>query len=102
MGCSISFQALSFKRRQTQQSGSSVAPELSPPHTEHLIVFFNLSVEIERLACSRISAAITGPGFGSGFRRMKFPSQFQYRRNRFVTQPELEQWRTTTLPSLGW
>ena len=33
--CSISFQALIFKRRQTQQSGSSPGIEVSAPQTEH-------------------------------------------------------------------
>lgn len=75
MDWSISRQALTFKRRHTQHSGSSPLPELSAPHTEHFSTFFNRSVEIERFACSRISAATTGSGFGSGFRRIAYPSQ---------------------------
>lgn len=42
--------------------------EVSAPHTVHLAVLFSLSVAKDRLACSRISAAITGSCLGCGLR----------------------------------
>ena len=47
--CSISRQALIFKRRQTQHSGSAAAMVVSAPHTEHLAAFLRRSGETATL-----------------------------------------------------
>ena len=61
--CSISRQALIFKRRHTQQRGSLPTVVVSPPHTEHFATLVvSLSLEIDRLACSSRSAGTTGSG----------------------------------------
>lgn len=67
--CSISRQALILSRRQTQQSCSlDASTRVSAPHTEHLQAFFKRSGEMDCLACSSISAGMTGSGFGCNFR----------------------------------
>jgi hypothetical protein len=66
--CSLSRQALIFKRRQTQQSCSGSSEDVSAPHTVHFRVFFNWSFDKERLAFSRISAGTTGSDLACVFR----------------------------------
>ena len=59
---------------------------VSAPQTEHLAGFFSRSGEMERLACSRISAGTIGSAFVGVFRRMNY-RRFHYRRNRRLLQP---------------
>ena len=73
--CSISRQALTLRRRQTQQSGSVDPIVVSAPQTEHKTTFFRRSVEIDCFACSRIWGGMTGSGFGCILRLM-FPVLF--------------------------
>lgn len=70
----MSRQALILRRRQTQQSGSSPAITVSAPHTEHFATFLRWSAVIDRFACSRISAGITGSALGCTFRLILVPS----------------------------
>jgi hypothetical protein len=61
--CSLSRHALIFKRRQTQQSGSSEVIVVSAPQTEHFTTGLVRSGDIERFASSRIAAGTTVSGF---------------------------------------
>jgi hypothetical protein len=83
----MSRQALILRRRQTQHSGSEPAIAVSAPQTEHLVVFFRRSVEIDCFACSRISGAMIGSGFGCALRLICFPVLFHYARNPAPEQP---------------
>jgi hypothetical protein len=64
----MSRQALIFKRRQTQQSGSAAASAVSAPQTVHLEPFGMRSAEMARLACSRIWGGTTNSNLGFDFR----------------------------------
>jgi hypothetical protein len=69
--CSMSRQALIFRRRQTQHSGSSEPSAVSDPQTKHLTGgFFARSVEMDWHASSNNSAGITGSDFAVVLRRM--------------------------------
>jgi hypothetical protein len=65
--CSMSRQALIFKRRQTQQSGSDPASVVVAPQTVHLEPFRMRSAETARFACSRIWGETTGSNLGFNF-----------------------------------
>ncbi len=58
--CSISRQALIFRRRQTQHKGSFPALVVSAEQTEHLASLVMRSGETDRLACSSRSGGTTG------------------------------------------
>ena len=85
--CSMSRQALILRRRHTQHSGSEPATAVSAPQTEHFVVFFRRSVEIDCFACSRISGAMMGSDFGCTLRLIGFPFLFHYARNPAPEQP---------------
>ena len=63
----MSRQALIFKRRQTQQSGSAPASVVSAPQTVHLEPFRMRSTEMARFACSSIWGGTTGSNLGVDF-----------------------------------
>jgi hypothetical protein len=78
----LSRQALIFKRRQTQHNGSPVPSEVSAPHTEHFPDFLRLSDMSDRLACSRISGAITGSDLSGIFLFISVQPESTIPRNR--------------------
>ena len=98
----MSRQALIFRRRQTQHSGSSEPSVVSDPHTEHLHAgFFTLSAETDWRASSNISAGTTCSGFGFTFRRMASPCCIYYGRNCTLEQVAFRLSRTTRAKKLN-
>ena len=82
----MSRQALIFRRRQTQHKGSPEPSEVSAPQTEHFAGFLRLSVASDRLACSRISGAITGSDLSGIFLFISVLTESTIARNRAARQ----------------